>query len=52
MRDLDGRGDAIDQDNLVAPVELVGFPKVKAQRHIGSGGSFPGRLRPTRRTAS
>ena len=51
MCNLHRRGDAIDQDNLVAPVELIGFARIEAQRHIGSGGSFPGRLRPTRRIA-
>jgi hypothetical protein len=33
VRDLHGRGDAVDQDDLVAPVELVGLARIEAQRH-------------------
>lgn len=47
MRDLDGRGDAIDQNNFMAPVKLIGFTGIKTQWHIGSGGRFSCRLRPT-----
>jgi hypothetical protein len=35
VRDLDRHGDAVDQYDLVAPVELVGFAGIEAQRHKG-----------------
>ena len=35
MRDLHGHRRAVDQHDLVAPVELVGLARRKAQRHIG-----------------
>src|SRR6516164_1787600 len=35
--DLHGHRYAVKQDDLVAPVELVGFPGRKTQRHIRSG---------------
>src|SRR5262249_54371806 len=35
MRDLDRDGHAVDQHDLVAPVELVGLARRKAQWHIG-----------------
>ena len=35
VRDLHRRRDAGDQDNLVAPVELVGLARRKGQRHEG-----------------
>ena len=38
MGDLDRRGDAVEQDDLVGPVELVGFARRKAERHEGGGG--------------
>lgn len=31
--DLDRYGDAVDQHDLVAPVELVGLTRIEAQRH-------------------
>ena len=37
MGDLHGHRHAVQQDDLVAPVELVGFTWRKAQRHIGRG---------------
>jgi len=38
MGDLDRRGDAVKQDDLVRPIELVGFAGRKSQRHEGGGG--------------
>jgi hypothetical protein len=38
VRDLDRHGDAVDQHDLVAPVELVGLAWIKAQRHEGRHG--------------
>jgi hypothetical protein len=35
MRDLHGHRRAVDQHDLVRPVELVGLARRKAQRHIG-----------------
>ena len=35
VRDLDRHGDAVDQHDLVAPVELVGLARIEAQRHEG-----------------
>jgi hypothetical protein len=35
MCHLHGRGDAVDDDNLVAPVELVRLPGREAERHEG-----------------
>jgi hypothetical protein len=35
MRDLYGERRAVDQHDLVRPVELVGLTRRKAQRHIG-----------------
>ena len=35
MRDLHRHGDAVDQHDLVAPVELVGLARLEAQRHEG-----------------
>lgn len=49
MDDLDRRGRAIDHDNLMAPIELIGFSGIEAERHIGTGRRFPCRLRPARR---
>lgn len=40
MGDLDRRRHAIDQNDLMAPVELIGFAGIEAQRHIGVGGRF------------
>jgi hypothetical protein len=36
--DADGDGDAVDQHELVAPVELVGLPRIEAQWHVGLRG--------------
>lgn len=35
VRNLGGRRNAIDDDDLVASVELVGFARIKAERNIG-----------------
>lgn len=45
---LDRRRDAVDDCNLVAPVELVRFTGGEAERHIGVRGSCPHRLGPAR----
>ena len=45
--DLYSRGHSIDQNDLMVPVELVGFAGIEAERYIGSGRRFPRRLRPT-----
>lgn len=39
MRHLDRGGRPIDQDNLVAPLELIGFAGGKTQRHEGGRGT-------------
>jgi hypothetical protein len=52
MGDLHRRGHPIDQNDLVAPVELVGFARIEAQRHEGRGRRRTLRLRPRRRVAS
>lgn len=36
MRDLHGRRYAVDQNDLVAPIELVSFTWRLIERHIGS----------------
>ena len=41
MRHLDGHRRAVDQHDLVRPVELVGLARRKAQRHIGFRGRRP-----------
>ena len=51
MRHLDRRGRAIDQDNFLAPVELIRLTGTKAQRNISISGCGPRRLRPTGRIA-
>src|SRR4051812_9549024 len=38
---------AIEQDDLMAPVELVGFPRRKAQRDVGRSRGFPALLAPS-----
>ncbi len=48
MRDLHRRGHPVDQDDLMAPVELIGFAGIKAQGHVGGGRGFPFGLRPRR----
>jgi hypothetical protein len=40
------------QDDLVAPVELIGLPRRKAQRHIGRRRGVPSFLRPASGVAS
>ena len=37
MGDLDDHRRAAQQDDFVAPVELIGLPRSKAQRNIGGG---------------
>ena len=44
MRHLDRRGRAIDQDNFLAPVELIRLTGIKAQRNISISGCGPRRL--------
>lgn len=44
MRDLHRHGRPVEDDDLMAPVELVGFAGIEAQRHIGRGGRLPCRL--------
>ena len=48
MGHLDRRRDPVDERNFVAPVELVRFTGIEAERHIGIRGSFPRRLGPAR----
>ena len=48
MGDLHRRGHPVDQNDLVAPVELVGFARIEAQRHEGRGRRRTLRLRPRR----
>jgi len=47
MGHLDRRGHAIEDHDLMAPVELAGLARIEAQRHIGSGRRFLHRFRPT-----
>jgi hypothetical protein len=35
VRDLDDRRHAVQQDDLVAPIKLIGLARRKHQRHIG-----------------
>jgi hypothetical protein len=35
MSDLDHYGRAVDQDDLVAPIELIGLARRKGERHVG-----------------
>jgi hypothetical protein len=46
MRDLHGDGHAVDQHDLVAPVELVGLAWREAQRHVGFRCRRPAHLAP------
>ena len=46
MRHLHRHGRTIENDNFVAPVKLIGFAGIKAQRHIRRSRGFPRRLRP------
>ena len=41
MGDLHDHRHAVQQDDLVAPVELIGFTRRKAQRHIGRSRRCP-----------
>ena len=47
MRDLDGDRRAIEHDDLMAPGELVGFTRSKAQRNVRYGRRLPVRLAPS-----
>ena len=47
MGDLDDHRRAAEQDDFVAPVELVGLPRSKAQRDIGCGRRLPVLLGPS-----
>jgi len=51
MGDLHGGGHPVHHHDLMAPVELVGFAGVEAQRHVGGGRRRALRLRPRRRVA-
>jgi hypothetical protein len=51
MGHLHGYRHAVDQDDLVAPVELVGLARREEQRHIGIGHCRSLRLCPTPRIA-
>lgn len=52
MGDLDRRGHAVEDHDLMAPVELVGLARIEAQRDIGAGRRFLRRLRPTGRISA
>ena len=52
MRYLDRGRDPIDQDDLVAPVELIGFARGKAQRHEGGRSAGALGARPDRGIAA
>jgi hypothetical protein len=49
MGDLNRGRDPVDQDDLVAPIELVSLSRIKAQRHIGRSGRFSLGFRPAGR---
>ena len=51
VSDLDRHRDAVDQNDLVAPVELVGLSRIEAQRHEGSRRSRAARAPPGRGVA-
>jgi hypothetical protein len=51
MRDLHRRGHPVDQDDLMAPVELVGLARIEAQRHVGGSRRLAFRPRPRRGVA-
>src|SRR5665213_1184572 len=46
MGGLHDHGHAIEQDDLMAPVELIGFSQRKAQRDVGRSRGFPALLAP------
>lgn len=52
MGHLDRGGRPIDQDNVVAPVELIGFAGGKTQRHEGRRGTGALSARPDRGVAA
>ena len=47
MGNLDDHRRAAQQDDFVAPVELIGLPRSKAQRNIGGGRRLPMLLGPS-----
>jgi hypothetical protein len=47
MSDLHEHGHAVEENDLVAPVELIGFTRRKAQRDISRRGRLPALLAPT-----
>ena len=51
MGNLDRHGHAIEDHDLMAPVELVGLAPIEAQRNIGTRRRFTRRLRPAGRIA-
>ncbi|SLN78046.1 hypothetical protein ROA7023_04698 [Roseisalinus antarcticus] len=51
MGDLGRHGHAIEDHDLMAPVDLAGLARIEARRHIGTGRGFLRRLRPTARMA-
>jgi hypothetical protein len=51
MGHLDRHRHAIEDHDLMAPVELVGLARIEAQRNIGTGRGFLRHLRPTGRVA-
>src|SRR5207237_9937837 len=46
MGDLHHPREAIEENHLVGPVELIGFTRRKAQRYIGCGRRLPALLAP------
>src|SRR6516225_173838 len=46
VSDLHGHRRSAQQDNLVAPIELIGFARSKAQRYKRCGGCLPAFLSP------
>jgi hypothetical protein len=51
MRHLEGHRRVVDQDDLMAPVELVGLARLERQRHIGLGCQRATLARPALRVA-
>jgi len=47
VSDLDGDRCAIEHNDLMAPIELVGFARSKAQRDVRYGRRLPVRLAPS-----
>jgi hypothetical protein len=52
MGHLDCHGHAIEDHDLMAPVELVGLARIEAQRDISAGRRLPCCLRPTGRVSA